>query len=91
MVYFKTKNPNLGIFWGALEWTMLIYIFTAIWYDLLPLGIVCGNLVFFPFLVCLDQQKCGNPGQHWAIFQSKTSGHTECVTASRLTRHYLKH
>jgi hypothetical protein len=28
MVYFKTKNPNLGIFWSALEWKMLVY-FTA--------------------------------------------------------------
>jgi hypothetical protein len=38
MVYFQTKNPNLGKFWRALEWKMLVYVFydhleyfTAIW------------------------------------------------------------
>jgi hypothetical protein len=31
MVYFKTKKPNLGIFWKALEWKMSVY-FTAVWY-----------------------------------------------------------
>jgi hypothetical protein len=30
MVYFQTKNPNLGKFWRALDWTMLIY-FMTIW------------------------------------------------------------
>jgi hypothetical protein len=30
MVYFQTKNPNLGTFWRALEWKMLVY-FMAIW------------------------------------------------------------
>jgi hypothetical protein len=25
MVYFETKNPNLGKFWRTLEWKMLIY------------------------------------------------------------------
>jgi hypothetical protein len=25
MVCFQTKNPNLGNFWRALEWKMLIY------------------------------------------------------------------
>jgi hypothetical protein len=47
MVYFYTKNPNLGIFWRAFEWQMfcifydhfeyfteiLVY-FKAIWYSL---------------------------------------------------------
>jgi hypothetical protein len=26
MVYFQTKNPNLGKFWTALDWKMLIYL-----------------------------------------------------------------
>jgi hypothetical protein len=26
MVYFQTKKPNLGKFWRALDWEMLIYI-----------------------------------------------------------------
>jgi hypothetical protein len=30
MVYFQTKNPNLGKFWRALVWKMLIY-FMDIW------------------------------------------------------------
>jgi hypothetical protein len=41
MVYFHSKNPNLGIFWRTLEWKMLLYFmkicyrqFTAIWYIL---------------------------------------------------------
>jgi hypothetical protein len=25
MVYFQTKNPNLGKFWRALEWKLLVY------------------------------------------------------------------
>jgi hypothetical protein len=25
MVSFQTKNPNLGQFWGALVWKMLLY------------------------------------------------------------------
>jgi hypothetical protein len=30
MVSFQTQNPNLGKFWSALDWKMLIY-FMAIW------------------------------------------------------------
>jgi hypothetical protein len=33
MVCFQTKNTNLGQFWGALEWKMLVY-FLVIWYIL---------------------------------------------------------
>jgi hypothetical protein len=36
MVYFKTKNPNLGKFWRALDWKMLIYLW--------PLEIFYGHL-----------------------------------------------
>jgi hypothetical protein len=25
MVYFQTKKPNLGKFWRALEWNMLVF------------------------------------------------------------------
>jgi hypothetical protein len=45
MVYFQTKNPNLGKFWRGLEWKMLAYTISilnicirAIWYILWPLG-----------------------------------------------------
>jgi hypothetical protein len=44
MVYFQTKNPNLGESWRALDWKMLVY-FTAIWDILRPFG------AFFPVLV----------------------------------------
>jgi hypothetical protein len=62
MVYFKTKNPNLGKFWMALhrmENVCIFYdhleYFTAIWNILRPFGrvyiwpfdIVCGHLVYF--------------------------------------------
>jgi hypothetical protein len=30
MVYFQTKNPNLGKFWRALDWKMLVD-FMALW------------------------------------------------------------
>jgi hypothetical protein len=46
---------NVGIFYGHLEY------FTAIRYNLLPFGIICGHLVNFSNLVCLDQEKSGNP------------------------------
>jgi hypothetical protein len=39
MVYFKTKNLKLGIFWRALEWKMLVY-FAAVWYNFLPIGTI---------------------------------------------------
>jgi hypothetical protein len=57
----------LGIFWKALEWKMSVY-FTAVWYHFWPFGIMHGRLVqfvsswyTFPVLVCLDQEKTGNP------------------------------
>jgi hypothetical protein len=53
MVYFQTKNPNLGKFWRALEWKIVVYfmticnIFIVIWLNLWPFGIVSGHLVYF--------------------------------------------
>jgi hypothetical protein len=47
---------NVGTFYDQLEY------FKAIWYNLLPLGIVCDHLLDFPNLVCLDQEKTGNLG-----------------------------
>jgi hypothetical protein len=51
------KKENVVIFI-----TFLNSYFTAIWYNLQPFGIVCGHLVYFLVLVCLDQEKSGNPG-----------------------------
>jgi hypothetical protein len=53
MVYFQTKNTNLGKIWRALEWKMLLHfmtiwnIFWSFWNNLWPFGIVCGHLVYF--------------------------------------------
>jgi hypothetical protein len=44
MVYFTTKNPNLGIFWMALGWKMLVD-FTAVRYNLRQFGIIQGRIV----------------------------------------------
>jgi hypothetical protein len=45
-VYFQTKNSNLGKFWRALEWKMLVY-FMTILSILRPNGIVYGSLAHF--------------------------------------------
>jgi hypothetical protein len=68
MVIFQTKNPNLGKFWRAFEWKMLVY-FTTIWnilqpfsiHNLWPFGIVCGHLVFFPRFGMLGSRKIWQP------------------------------
>jgi hypothetical protein len=44
MVYFQTKNPNLGKFWRALKWKMLVY-FKVISIILPPFDIVYVYLV----------------------------------------------
>jgi hypothetical protein len=49
---------NVGIFHDHFEH------FTAIWYNLWPLGIVGGHLVYFPNLVCLYKEKSGNSGEN---------------------------
>jgi hypothetical protein len=46
MVYFQTKTPNLGKFWRALEWKMMVY-FIVIWNILRSFGIFYGHLVYF--------------------------------------------
>jgi hypothetical protein len=67
MVCFQTENPKFGSIWRALEWKNVFIFhdsleyFTAIWYKLWPFGIVCGRLVYFYVLVCLDQEKSDNP------------------------------
>jgi hypothetical protein len=63
MVYFQTKNSNLGKFWRVLQRKMLVYFMsmfglfyghwkyvTAIWYILWPFGL------FFPVLVCCTKK-----------------------------------
>jgi hypothetical protein len=70
MVCFRTKNPNFGKFWKALDWPMLIY-FTAIVNILGTFDIFCGHLVQFVSvwyifsgfgIVC--HEKSGNPASN---------------------------
>jgi hypothetical protein len=44
MVYFQTKNLNMGIFRRALECIVLLY-FITVWNILRPIGIMYGRLV----------------------------------------------
>jgi hypothetical protein len=41
---FKPKIPNLGKFWRAFAWLMLVY-FMTIWNILWPFAIIYGSLV----------------------------------------------
>jgi hypothetical protein len=68
MVSFQTKNPNLDIFWSALDWKMLIY-FKAIcnisptleiFYDHMY-GTFCVHLVHFSGFGIMYQERSGNP------------------------------
>jgi hypothetical protein len=67
MAYFQTKNPNLGQFWRALKWKMLVY-FKAIWNILRPIGIFIWPFViqwsfgvYFSRFGILYHEKSGNP------------------------------
>jgi hypothetical protein len=70
MVYFQAKNPNLGKFWRALYWKMLIY-FMAIWNILRTFGLLHDRLVQF-VLICyiysgfgiIHEEKSGNPASY---------------------------
>jgi hypothetical protein len=46
MVYFQTKNTNLGRFWRSLERTMLVYV-VPIWNILRPYGIFFNVIWLF--------------------------------------------
>jgi hypothetical protein len=68
MVYFQTKNPNLGKFWMALKWKRLLYSL-AIWtilrpfitYYVCPFGKLVAIWYIFQRFVILCQEKSGNP------------------------------
>jgi hypothetical protein len=66
MVYFKTKNPNMGKFWRALKWIILwtFGIFFGHWVYLhivFPFGNVVVVWYIFPRFGILCQEKSGNP------------------------------
>jgi hypothetical protein len=67
MVYFQTKNPNLGKFLRALDWKRLIY-FMASWNILLSFGKFYDHLLHFALIRYIfssfgitNQEKSGNP------------------------------
>jgi hypothetical protein len=67
MVSFQTKNYTFGKIWSALELKMSQY-FMTIGNMFWSFGIIYSRLVYFvvvwyifPVLVCLDQEKSGNP------------------------------
>jgi hypothetical protein len=67
MVYFKTKNPNLGKFWSSLDGKMLKY-FMAIYNILGTFGKLYDHLVPLVFIRyifsgfgIMYQEKFGNP------------------------------
>jgi hypothetical protein len=62
MVYFQTKNANLGKFWRVLQWNMFGTFYGHLVF-LEPLGIFNGNFVdfmvlwfIFPVLVCCTKK-----------------------------------
>jgi hypothetical protein len=61
MVYFHTKNPNLGKLWSAVEWNFLVYLMGS-WIILRLFGIVWGHLVYFYRFGMSYQETSGNPG-----------------------------
>jgi hypothetical protein len=67
---------NVCIFYDHMEY------FKAISYNLWPFGIVCSRLVYFSHLVCLDQEKSGNPGHCVGDSESRE-------TFESLSRHVL--
>jgi hypothetical protein len=70
MEYIENNNSNLGVFWRALEWKMLVYFlpFETVYghliyfMDLYIHGTICGNLVFLPVLVCCTKQNLATLG-----------------------------
>jgi hypothetical protein len=60
------RYPNLGKFWRALHWKLLVSFYGHFWYILRPFGIFYGHLVYFMAIVSrlgmLNQEKSGNPG-----------------------------
>jgi hypothetical protein len=69
MVYFQTKNINLGKFWRDLDWKMLIYLM-SIQNILQTFRIFYDHLVHFVFIWyifsgfgIMNHDKSGNPAR----------------------------
>jgi hypothetical protein len=60
MVSFQTKNQNLGKFWSALDWKMLLNLM-AVCNMSLTLDIFYDDMIhFFPVFGIMYQEKSGN-------------------------------
>jgi uncharacterized membrane protein YkvI len=70
MVCFQTKNPNLGKFWRALEWKMVVC-FMVIWYILWQFGNVVVIWYIFPCFGIFCQEKSGSPAAQIYWISSK--------------------
>jgi hypothetical protein len=44
--FFSCQKSQIGLLCRAMEWKILVY-FTAMWYILYPIGMLCGYLVHF--------------------------------------------
>jgi hypothetical protein len=53
MAYFQTKNQNLGNFWRALQWEMLVYVLYG---RLVYVLCIRAFGIFFPVLVCCTKK-----------------------------------
>jgi hypothetical protein len=72
MVYFRTKNLNVGTFWKVHQKTMLVFLwpiclFWAKGYNLRPYGTFCGNLFYSSCFGMLHREKSGNPEHHLCV------------------------
>jgi hypothetical protein len=74
---FSNKNSNLGKFWRALECKMWLYfiiirnIFSVIWYNLWPFGIVCIHFVYFSRFGMFGPRKIWQPWRVQGALQIK--------------------
>jgi hypothetical protein len=76
MVYFQTKNPNLGIFRRVLKWKMFCYrleYFIVLWCILWQVGKISGRLVYYYLFWYVLPRKSGNPGITFAATATSTN------------------
>jgi hypothetical protein len=98
MVYFQTKNPNLGKFLMALDWKMLIYVM-SIWYILRTFRIFYDHWVHFVIIRyifsgfgIMHQEKSGNPVVGSIIWRLQLQNPSRLITnsASRVPTQFFK-
>jgi hypothetical protein len=79
MIYYHAKNTNLGLYWRALEWKVLVYLWpfeylTAMCYMLWLFGTFCGHVFcFFSNFGTTHREKSGNPGSSLLLLANDES------------------